>query len=66
MDIALASMALSQGQVQVQASVSVMKEALGTAEERSEALQQLMSTAQVTSLQHAAQPHLGANIDLKR
>jgi len=65
-DIALASMALSQGQVQVQASVSMMKEVLGTAEERSEALQQLMSTAQVTSLQHAAQPHLGVNIDLKR
>ncbi|MFD2679318.1 YjfB family protein [Bacillus seohaeanensis] len=65
MDIALMSMALSQGQVQQQASMSVMKMAMGNAEQQGEALQKLMGTADATAIQHAAQPHLGGNIDLK-
>ncbi|MFC3886539.1 putative motility protein [Bacillus songklensis] len=69
MDIALMSMALSQGQVQQQvqqqASMSVMKMAMGNAEQQGEALQKLMGTTDATAIQHAAQPHLGGNIDLK-
>ena len=65
MDIALMSMALSQGQVQQQASMSVMKMAMGNAEQQGEALQKLMSTTDVAVIQHATQPHLGGNIDLK-
>lgn len=65
MDIALLSMALSQGQVQQQASMSVMKQAIGSAEQQGNAFQKLLNSADTQSLQHAAQPHLGSNIDLK-
>ncbi|WP_370223789.1 YjfB family protein [Cytobacillus sp.] len=65
MDIALLSMALSQGQVQQQASMSVMKQAIGSAEQQGAAFQKLLNTADIQALQHAAQPHLGGNIDLK-
>lgn len=65
MDIALMSMALSQGQVSQQASISVMKMAMGNAQQQGEALQQLMSTTDATVLQHTAQPHLGGRIDVK-
>ncbi|MFV8828979.1 YjfB family protein [Alkalihalobacterium sp. APHAB7] len=65
MDIALVSMALSQGKVQQQASISVMKKAMGSAEQQGEALQKLMSTTNSVNIQHAAQPHLGRSIDLK-
>ncbi|MHC0038705.1 YjfB family protein [Pseudoneobacillus sp. C159] len=65
MDIALMSITLSQGQVQKQASMSVMKMAMGNAEQQGEAIQKLMSTNEIVRIQHAAQPHLGGNIDLK-
>jgi hypothetical protein len=65
MDRALMSMALSQGQFQQQASMTVMKMAMGDAEQQGEALQKLMGTADATAIQYAAQPHLGGNIDLK-
>jgi len=65
MDIAFISMALSQSQVQQQASMSVMKMAIGITEQQGEAIQKLISTTDVTAIQHAAQPHLGGNIDLK-
>ncbi|WP_413300385.1 YjfB family protein [Bacillus sp. 1P10SD] len=65
MDIALMSMGLSQGQIQQQASMSVMKMALGNVEQQGEAIQKLLSTNDVAEIQHAAQPHLGGNIDLK-
>lgn len=65
MEIALLSMALSQGQVRQQASMSVMKKAMGNAEQQSEALQKLMSTTDTQAIQHAAQPHLGSSIDIK-
>jgi hypothetical protein len=64
-DIALMSMALSQGQIQQQASMSVMKMAMGNAQQQGEALQNLLSTTDATAIQHAAQPHLGGSIDLK-
>lgn len=59
------SMALSQGQVQQQASLSVMKMAMGNAEQTGEAVQQLLNSGDVATNQHAAQPHLGGNVDLK-
>ncbi|WP_068676395.1 YjfB family protein [Oceanobacillus sp. Castelsardo] len=65
MDIALMSMALSQGQVQQQASLSVMKMAMGNAEQKGEAIQKLLSSGDVAAIQRAAQPHLGGNIDVK-
>jgi hypothetical protein len=65
MDIALMSMALNQGKVQQQASLSVMKMAIGNAEQQGEAIKKLMSTNKVAGVQHTAQPHIGGNIDLK-
>lgn len=65
MDIALMSMSLSHGKVQQQADLSVMKMAIGNAEQQGEAVKELISTSNVKALQQAAQPHLGGNIDLE-
>ncbi|MEI2378393.1 putative motility protein [Priestia megaterium] len=65
MDIALTSMSLSQGKVQQQASLSVMKIAMGNAKQQGEAVKKLINSSNVKALQQAAQPHLGGNIDLK-
>lgn len=65
MDIAFLSMVLSQGQVQQQASMSVMKQVLDQAQEGADGLTKMMVSADIQALQHAAQPHLGGNIDLK-
>lgn len=62
MNIPLLSIAMSQGKVQQQASISMMKQAMGNAEQQGEAIQKLMES---TDLQQQAQPHLGGNIDLK-
>lgn len=65
MDIALMSRALSRGQVQQQASLSVMKMAMGNAEQKGEAIQKLLNSSDIAKIQHAAEPHLGGKIDLK-
>ncbi|MED3936459.1 YjfB family protein [Priestia megaterium] len=65
MDIALISISLSQGKVQHQASLSVMKIAMGNAKQQGEAVKELINSSNVKALQQAAQPHLGGNIDLK-
>ncbi|GLB60186.1 YjfB family protein [Cytobacillus sp. NCCP-133] len=65
MDIALLSMALSQGQVQQQASLSVMKQAMDQTLQGADGLTKMMASADVAALQHIAQPHLGGNIDFK-
>lgn len=65
LDIPLMSMVLSQGQVQQQASISVMKKAMDQAEGNAEFIHKMMSGSQIQALQHAAQPHLGGNIDIK-
>ncbi|MCU1807049.1 YjfB family protein [Cytobacillus firmus] len=65
MDIPLMSMALSQGQVQQQASISVMRKAMDQAEGNAEFINKMMSGSQVHALQHAAQLHLGGHIDIK-
>lgn len=59
------SMSLSQGKVQQQASLSVMKIAMGNAKHQGEAVKELINSSNVKALQQAAQPHLGGNIDLK-
>ncbi len=65
MDIALMSMALSQGQVQQQASISVMKKAMDQAEGNADFINKMLGESDVQALQHAVQPHLGGNIDIK-
>ncbi|WML46073.1 YjfB family protein [Neobacillus sp. PS3-40] len=65
MDVALMSMALSQVQLQEQASLSVMKIAMNQAEGSALFLNKLMGEDNVQALQHATQPHLGGNIDIK-
>ncbi|MEI2433623.1 YjfB family protein [Priestia megaterium] len=59
------SMSLNQGKAQQQASLSVMKMAVGNAKQQGEAVRELISSSNVKALQQAAQPHLGGNIDLK-
>ncbi|WP_308215237.1 YjfB family protein [Sinobaca sp. H24] len=66
MDIAALSMAMSQGEVKQQASVSMMKKVMGQAGEQSEALKKLMESADVQKIEQAAQPHLGGSIDFKK
>ncbi|MGG0720034.1 YjfB family protein [Robertmurraya massiliosenegalensis] len=66
MDIARMSMALSQGQVQQQASLSLLKKTMDMAEgNAAELINQVMNSTDVNALQHTAQPHLGSNIDIK-
>lgn len=65
MDIALMSMALSHGNIQQQASLSMMKKVMDQAEGNAAFLNKMMGETNVQALQHAAQPHLGGNIDLK-
>lgn len=65
MDIARMSMALSQVQYQQQASLSVMKMAMGNAEQTGEAVQTLLNSGNVTSDQQPSHPHLGGKIDVK-
>ncbi|MBS4190271.1 putative motility protein [Bacillus sp. FJAT-49705] len=65
MNIALMSMALSQSQVQQQASILVMKKAMNQAEGNANFINQMLSGADLQALQNAAQPHLGGTVDLK-
>ncbi|WP_147535414.1 YjfB family protein [Bacillus marasmi] len=64
MDIAKMSIALSQGQVQQQASMSVMKMAMGNVEQQGDALQKLLGVSNVSNIQRIDQPNLGTNIDV--
>jgi len=65
MDIALLSMALSQGQAQQYMSVALMKKQMGQVDQQVDGLSKLMSTADASAIQLAAQPHLGGSIDIK-
>ncbi|WP_416147302.1 YjfB family protein [Salipaludibacillus sp. HK11] len=66
MDIAALSMAMSQGEVKNQASISMMKKAMRQAGEQVEAMDKLIDSANVQKMAQAAQPHLGGNIDVKK
>ncbi|KGA97216.1 hypothetical protein AJ85_03490 [Alkalihalobacillus alcalophilus ATCC 27647 = CGMCC 1.3604] len=65
MDIPLLSIALSQGKVQQQVGVSLLKQNLGQAEQQGQAIQKLMSSADVNAIERAVHPHLGHSIDIK-
>ncbi|MYL47702.1 putative motility protein [Virgibacillus halodenitrificans] len=65
MDVALMSMALSQGKVQQQASLSVMRMAMGDAKQEGAAMRELLSTTDASIIQRVAQPHIGGNVDIK-
>lgn len=65
MDIAAMSMVMNQSRVKQQASLSVMKMAMGSAEQQGEAIQKLLSTGGVNATQQAAHPYLGTNVDMK-
>ena len=63
MDIAAMSMSLNQVQLKEQASISVMKMAMDSAQGQEEALDKLLE-ASTKALEQSVQPHIGANIDL--
>ena len=65
MDNALLSMALNQGKIHQEASMAVMKKALGNAEQQGEALQKLMVSAEPVNVQQAPHPFLGSNLVIK-
>lgn len=65
MDIALMSVALSQSQVQQQASLSIMNKVMDQAKGNGDFISKMMDGANVHALERAAQPHLGGNIDIK-
>lgn len=64
LDIAGLSMALNQTQLKQQASVLVTKKTMEMMGQQGEALKTLLQSSNVSAIQHAAQPHLGGNIDL--
>ena len=57
MDIAKLSILMSQSQIKHQASLSVMKKTMDTAE--------LQSEQMIRMLEMSVQPHLGGQIDMK-
>ncbi|KRG15056.1 hypothetical protein ACA30_07695 [Virgibacillus soli] len=65
MDIAGLSMALNQTQLKQQASILLTKKSMEMKGQQGEALKTLLQSTNVSAVQHAAQPHLGGNIDLK-
>lgn len=65
MDIGLLSMAVSQGQVGQQVSLSVIKKAMDQAQVSTDELTKMLDSVDTRAIQHAAEPHLGVNIDLK-
>ncbi|MGD6776478.1 YjfB family protein [Sutcliffiella horikoshii] len=65
MDIAVLSIALSQSQVQHQASISVMKKAMGNAEQQGEAVRNLLNSNNASQVPQPMHPHLGRIIDMK-
>lgn len=64
MDIAALSMSLSQIKAAQQASISVMKLAMDSAEGQSEDLAKLMASSAKT-LEQSVNPQIGANIDIQ-
>ena len=64
MDIAALSVMMSQGQVQQQAGVSVMKMAMNVASTQGEMMTALLGET-AKSLEMSVQPHLGGSVDIK-
>ena len=64
MDIGALSMMMSQGQVQQQAGVSVMKMAMDVASSQGDMMTSLLSET-AKSLEMSVQPNLGATVDIR-
>ena len=64
MDIAALSVMMSQGQVQQQAGVSVMKLAMNTASTQGEMMTALLNET-TKSMELSVQPHLGGSVDVR-
>ena len=64
MDIAALSVLMSQGQVQQQAGVSVMKMAMNVASTQGEMMTALLGET-TKSLEMSVQPNLGATVDIR-
>ena len=64
MDIAALSVMMSQGRVQQQAGVSVMKMAMNVASTQGEMMTALLGET-AKSLEMSVQPHLGASVDVR-
>ena len=64
MDIAAMSTMLSQAKVQQQASVSVMKMAMKSAEDSGQMIKELANN-NTKMMEMSVNPHLGGNIDIK-
>ena len=64
MDIAALSVLMSQGQVQQQAGVSVMKIAMDVASSQGDMMTSLLSET-AKSLEMSVQPNLGATVDIR-
>ena len=64
MDIAALSVMMSQGQVQQQAGVSVMKMAMNTASTQSDMITSLLGET-AKSLEMSVQPNLGGTVDVR-
>ena len=64
MDIGALSMMMSQGQVQQQAGVSVMKMAMNVASSQGDMMTSLLSET-AKSLEMSVQPNLGATVDVR-
>lgn len=63
MNIAAMSMLVAQGNVRVEANMSIMKQALNVAEEQGVMLTKMLEAT--TNIEQLAEPHLGTKIDLK-
>lgn len=61
MDIAAASVALNQGQVQQQASLMVMRKVMDTAEQNGQALTDMLAATPAPRISPA---HLGQQVDI--
>ena len=64
MDIAALSVMMSQGQVQQQAGVSIMKLAMDTASTQGEMMTALLDET-AKSMELSVQPHLGGSVDIR-
>lgn len=64
MDIAAMSSMISQSSIQQQASLSVLKLSMESAETQAANLTQMISDSS-KSMELSVSPHLGANIDIK-
>ena len=64
MDIAAMSILLSQGKIQQQAGLSVMKLAMDTSKTQGDKLASLIGET-AKALELSVQPHLGASVDVR-